>query len=96
MLTNSENFEVTKFQEKDMNTDKGTPVKEMANTTVQTDLNTTCERDRRRKLKEKSLKLSTKDKRHFPPEYTTCKLMPSGDNQIVINISSRKCKNENV
>ena len=28
MLTNSENFEVTKFQEKDMNTDKGTPVKE--------------------------------------------------------------------
>ena len=68
----------------------------MANTTVQTDLNTTCERDRRRKLKEKSLKLSTKDKRHFPPEYTTCKLMPSGDNQIVINISSRKCKNENV
>ena len=58
--------------------------------------NVTCERDRRRKLKEKSLKLSTNDTRSFPPEASTCKLMPSGDNQIATNVSSRKCKNENV
>ena len=58
--------------------------------------NVTCERDRRRKLKEKSFKLSTNDTRPFPPEATTWKLMPSGDYQIVTNISSRKCKNENV
>ena len=35
--------------------------------------NVTCERDRKRKLKEKSLKLSTKDTRPFPPEASTCK-----------------------
>ena len=58
--------------------------------------NVTCEHHRRRKLKEKSLKLSTNDTRYFPPEGSTCKLMPSGDNQIATNISSRKCKNENV
>ena len=57
--------------------------------------NVTCERDRRRKLKEKSLK-STNDTRSSPPEASTCKLIPSGDNQIAANISSRKCKNENI
>ena len=40
-------------------------------------------------------KLSTNDTRPFPPEATTCKLMPSGDNQIATNISSQKGKNEN-
>ena len=50
--------------------------------------NVTCERDRRRKLKEKSLKLSTKDTRSFQPESSTCKLIPPGDNQIATNISS--------
>ena len=58
--------------------------------------NVTCERDRRRKLKEKSLKLLANDTRSSPPEASTCKLMPSGDNQITTNISSRKGKNENV
>ena len=56
----------------------------------------TCERDRRRKLKEKSLKLLANNTRSSPPEASTCKLMPSGDNQIATNISSRKGKNENV
>ena len=42
------------------------------------------------------MKLSTNDTRSFPPEANTCKLMPSGDNQIATNIINRKCKNENV
>ena len=58
--------------------------------------NITCERKRRRKLKGKSLKLSTNDTKPSPPEASTCKLMPSGYNQIASNISSRKCKNENL
>ena len=58
--------------------------------------NVTCERDRRRKLKEKSLKLSTNDTRFFPPKASTCKLRKSGHDHIFTNISSRKCKNENL
>ena len=57
--------------------------------------NVNCERDRR-KLKEKSLKLSTNGTRFFPPEASKCKLMPSGDSKMATNISSQKCKNENV
>ena len=40
--------------------------------------------------------MSTDDRRSFPPEASTCELMPSGYNQIATNISSRKCKKENV
>ena len=50
--------------------------------------NVTCEHDRRRKLKDKSLKLPTNNTGPFPPEARTCKLMPFGDNQIAANISS--------
>lgn len=56
--------------------------------------NVTCERDRRRKLKEKSLKLSANVARPSAPKASSYELMPSGYNQIAANISNRKCKNE--
>ena len=56
--------------------------------------NVTCERDRRRKLKEKCLKLSVNVARPSAPKASSYELMPSGDNEIAANISNRKCKNE--
>ena len=56
--------------------------------------NVTCERDRRRKLKEKCLKLSANVARPSAPKASSYELMPSGDNEIAANISNRKCKNE--
>lgn len=56
--------------------------------------NVTCERDRRRKLKEKCLKLSANVARPSAPKASSYELMPSGDNEIAAKISTRKCKNE--
>ena len=56
--------------------------------------NVTCERDRRRKLKEKCLKLSANVARPSAPKASSYELMPSGDNEIAANISNRKWKNE--
>ena len=54
--------------------------------------NITCEHDRRRKLKEKSLKLLTNDTRPFPPEASTYESMPSEIIKLLLTLAVENAK----